>query len=110
MMEYTQWCGTVFVDEAQLRLAYASWGPIFWPFLRRSARAPKTEAVRGTVAIKGVSTIERAVRSSYGEGPFPLQGPSVPLTGPSVSLMGVFEVFILGLGLGPSIVRVSGCL
>ena len=29
-------------------------GSIFWPFLRSSARAPTSKAVRGTVAIKGV--------------------------------------------------------
>ena len=33
---------------------YASWGLIFWPFLRRSVRAPTSKAVRGTVAIKGI--------------------------------------------------------
>ena len=26
----------------------------FWPFLRTSARAPTSEAVRGTIAIKGI--------------------------------------------------------
>ena len=35
-------------------IAYAPWGPILWPFLRSSARAPTINAVRGTVAIKGV--------------------------------------------------------
>ena len=44
---------------------YASWGPIFWPLLRSSARAPTIKAVKGTVAIKAFSTIKRAVRSPY---------------------------------------------
>ena len=35
-------------------MTYASWGPIFWPFLRSSAREPKIKAVRGSVAIKGI--------------------------------------------------------
>ena len=49
---------------------YASWGPIFWPFFRRSARAPTTKIVREIVAIKRVFDnwmgIKRAVRSPYG--------------------------------------------
>ena len=51
---------------------YASWCPIFWPFLRRSARAPTIKSARGNVAIQGVfSTIKRAVRS-------PLRGARSP--------------------------------
>ena len=37
-----------------IKILYASWGPIVSPSLRSSARAPTIEAVRGTVAIKGV--------------------------------------------------------
>ena len=33
---------------------YASWGPLFWPFLRGSARAPTIKTVRRTAAIKGI--------------------------------------------------------
>ena len=63
---------------------------MFWSFLGRSARVATIKAVRGTVAIKGVSTIKRAVRSPYGGGSVPLTGPSVPLRGGSVPLTGLF--------------------
>ena len=34
---------------------YASWGPIFWPFLRSPVlRAPTIQAAKGTVAIEGI--------------------------------------------------------
>ena len=29
---------------------YVSWGPIFWPFLRRPARGPTIKALWGTIA------------------------------------------------------------
>ena len=35
-------------------MPYASCGPILWPFLRSSARDMTIEAVRGTIAIKGI--------------------------------------------------------
>ena len=35
-------------------IIYASWGPIFWPFLRSPARVPTIKGVMGTVAIKGI--------------------------------------------------------
>ena len=28
-----------------MKIGYASWGPLFWPFLRSSARAPIMKAV-----------------------------------------------------------------
>ena len=40
--------------EKIMDMSYASWGPIFWPFLRRSAHAPTIKTIRGTVAIKGI--------------------------------------------------------
>ena len=48
---------------------YASWCPRFWPFLRSPARAPTINAIRGTVAIKGIKGprfLLRGVRSPYG--------------------------------------------
>ena len=30
----------------KLTISYASWDPIFWPFLRSSARDPTSKAVR----------------------------------------------------------------
>ena len=62
-------------NEAQtffelIRIDYASWGPTFWPFLRRPARAPTITAVRGTVAIEGIfgnqKALGRGIRSPYG--------------------------------------------
>ena len=41
-------------EKIHTRILYASWGPILWPSLRSSARAPTIKAVRRTVAIKGV--------------------------------------------------------
>ena len=61
---------------------YASWAPIFWPFLRSSGRAPTIKAVRGTVAGKGVFDDKKkgAVRSPYRGGSVPLTVPLVPPT------------------------------
>ena len=67
------------------RQAYASWGPVFWPFLRSSARAPTIKAVRGTVAMKGVL-------DNY---PFPSQSHRFP----SVPLVASFNCSIVGRGL-----------
>ena len=55
---------------------YASWGPIFWPFLRSPARAPTIKAVRGSVAIKDI----------FGN----FKGPSVPVAGGVRSPYGAF--------------------
>ena len=52
---------------------YASWGPIFWPFLRSAARAPTIKAARGTVAIKAILTI-KALGSCYGGARCPYMG------------------------------------
>ena len=78
-------------------IPYASPGPMFWPFLRRSARAPTNKAVRGTIAIK--ATNKRAVRSPYGAvcSPYRAVGSSYRVIGSrygaSVSLMGLFYLF-----------------
>ena len=40
-------------------------GPIFWPFLRRSARALTVKVVRATIENKAFLTIKRAVSSPY---------------------------------------------
>ena len=66
-------------------ISYASWGPIFWPFLRNSARDLTIKAVRGTVAIKAFLTIKRA-SVLLTVGSVPLTGPLVPLKGVSVPL------------------------
>ena len=72
-------------------MSYASWAPIFWPFLKSSARALTIKAVRGTVAIKGICG--NSLGSCHGES-VPLTGPSVPLTGGgSVPLTGLFNLF-----------------
>ena len=63
-----------------MSIVYANWGSIFWwPSLRRSPRAPTIKAIRGTLAIKAVSTTKRASVLLAG-GAVPLAGPSVPLT------------------------------
>ena len=59
-------------EPQKRRTTYASWGPIVWSFLRRSARAPTIEAVRGEAA--------RHIRR--------LKGPSVPVTGGPFPLQG----------------------
>ena len=41
------------VSQKVTRISYASWGPIFWPFLRSTARDTTIKAVRGAVAIRG---------------------------------------------------------
>ena len=51
-----------------------SWGPIFWPSLRSSARDPTIK--RAPVPVK--------------EGSVPLTRPSVPFTGGSVPRRGLF--------------------
>ena len=45
-----------------------------------------------------------------GGGSVPLTGPSVPLRAHPFPLRASFTCLIVGLGLAPSIVRVSGCL
>ena len=69
---------------------YASWGPMFWPFLRSPARAPTIRAVRATVAIKNIFDNSRGSRFLLRWGSVLLTGPSVPLTGGSVPLTGLF--------------------
>ena len=72
-------------------IVYASWGLlIFWPSLRRSARALTIKAVRATVAIKGVFDNSKGSRFLLRGGSVPVMGPSVPLTGASVPLKGLF--------------------
>ena len=63
---------------------YASWGPIFWPFLRSPARGPTIKAVKGTVFVQ----LKRAPVPATG-GSVLLTGPSVPLSGGSVPLTGL---------------------
>ena len=76
---------------------YARWGPIFWPFLRSSARDPTIEAARGTVAIKGVFDNQKGLGSCYrGGGTVPLAGPLVPLRGDPFPLQASFNCFIVG--------------
>ena len=70
-------------------LFYASWGPIFWPFLRRTARALTIKAVRGTVAIGGILRGKGAVRSPYGGVRSPYRAIGSLMRG-SVPLAGLF--------------------
>ena len=65
----------------ELHICYASWGPIFWPFLSRSARAPTMKAVRGTIAIKGVFDNKKGPRFLLWGFPFPLRGHRFPCEG-----------------------------
>ena len=59
--------------------------------------------------LKAFLTIKRALVLVPG-GSVPLMGPLVPFTGGSVPLKGFFACLIVGLGPGPLIVRVLGCL
>ena len=69
-------------------ICYVSWDSIFWPFHRRSARAPTIKAVRGTVAIKGIFDSPFPLRG----GPFLLRGHRFPLWG-DLFLTGPFQFF-----------------
>ena len=64
-------------------IPYASWGPIFWPFLRSSARDPTTKAARGTVAIRGTFGNSKGpwFLSGGRGGPFSVRGHRFPLRG-----------------------------
>ena len=54
------------------QMGYASWGPIFWPFLRSPARAPTIKPITG------------CDQRHFWQ----LKGPSIPVTGGFVPLMG----------------------
>ena len=77
------------------RIDYASWGPIFWSFLRSSERDPTTKAVRGTVAVKGVfDSINWRCVAAF---PFLLQGLSKKPARHSVTNGGLIAVQIGGV-------------
>ena len=48
------WLSITSKNSAIVIISYASWGPAFWLFLRRSARALTIKAVRGIAAIKSI--------------------------------------------------------
>ena len=76
-------------DNCAIPLSYGSWGPIFSPFLRRSARAPTIKTIRGTMAIKGIFD------NSKGR-PFPSRGPPFPSRGPLFPSRGHRSSSLLG--------------
>ena len=61
--------------------------PINWAFLRRSARTPTINTIRGTRAIKGLRASKR--------GLVPVTGPSVPLQALSAPYRGRFNRLIV---------------
>ena len=60
-------------------MRYASWGPMFSPFLRRSARALTSKPYGEPLQLKAFAAIKRALGPVAG-GSVPLTGPSVPVT------------------------------
>ena len=99
-------CFEILTTLMLLAIFYTSWGPMFRLFLRSSARAPTIEAVRGTVASKGVfdnqSKGSSVPLAGGGGGSFPLQGHLFPLRRDPFPLRASFNCLIVRRGAGLS--------